>query len=110
MRPNRGQPACHVTGFARPFDRARGRPRSGDPRSFYEKPLQLFGNQPALEVLSEYFAKSTSDYFEINPASLLPLLSVTLSCKLPQPRSRLSPAALSRAPPSLPPSTLQQPV
>ena len=37
--------------------------------------------------------KTVSDYFEINPASLFPLLSVTLSCKLPQPRSRLSPAA-----------------
>jgi len=41
LPPKAGQPACHVACFSRPFDRARGRPRSGEPRYFFKKTLEL---------------------------------------------------------------------
>ena len=36
----------HVVVNSWPFDRPRGRPRSDEPRSFFEKTLLFFGNQP----------------------------------------------------------------
>ena len=49
----------HVVGFSWPFDRPRGRSRSGELRSFYEKPLSVFGNQPALQTSSQIFLQKT---------------------------------------------------
>ena len=59
LLPKAGQPACHVTGFSWPFDRTRGRPRSGEPRSFFEKLLRCFENQPALQRPSQYILQKT---------------------------------------------------
>ena len=36
----------HVAGFSRPFDRPRGRPRSGEPRLFYENPFKFLEINP----------------------------------------------------------------
>ena len=53
----------HVAGFSWPFDRPRGRPRSGEPRSFFEKTLLLFGNQPAIQSPSQDILQETPQIF-----------------------------------------------
>jgi len=49
----------HVAVISWPFDRPRGQSRSGEPRSFNEKPLSVFGNQPALQTSSQNFLQKT---------------------------------------------------
>ena len=51
--------ARHVAGRSRPFDRPHRRPRSGEARSFYEKPLMFLGNQPALQRPSQNILQIT---------------------------------------------------
>ena len=51
--------ARHVAGHSRPFDRPHRRPRSGEARSFYEKPLMFLGNQPALQRPSQNILQIT---------------------------------------------------
>ena len=49
----------HVAVISWPFDRPCGRFRSGEPRSFYEKTLSVFENQPALQTSSQNFLQKT---------------------------------------------------
>ena len=95
MASSRSQ-RVHVAGFSWPFDRPRGRPRSDEPRSFFEKTLLFFGNQPAIQspsqdilqetpqiflkstrsperMPSEFFAKKPLHFSKIDPCSTNPL-------------------------------------
>ena len=62
MASSRSQ-RVHVAGFSWPFDRPRGRLRSGEPRSFFEKTLLLFGNQPAIQSPSQDILQETPQIF-----------------------------------------------
>ena len=83
----------HVVCFSWPFDRPRGRPRSGEPRSFFKKTLPFSENQPVFQSSSQdILQKNTSDYFEINPQSRTDGLRVFFS-KKPLSLSKISPCS-----------------
>ena len=60
--------AVHVVCFSWPFDRPRGRPRSDEPRSFFEKTLLFFGNQPAIQSPSQDILQQLLRFFWNQPA------------------------------------------